>query len=126
MLFRSEGDVFWLDLFAPDPAKAAAFYAGLAGYEVNVGEVAGRQRTLLSTNGIARAGVAKLPAGAVKPAWLAYVLVADVSGTLARVRAAGGRVVMEPRADLLDGKLAVIADREGGLLGIVNWSGLSP
>jgi hypothetical protein len=116
-----EGDVFWLDLFAPDPAKAAAFYAGLAGYEVAVGEVAGRQRTLLSTNGIARAGVTRLPAGAGRPTWLAYVLVEDVPKTLERVRQAGGKVLVEPRHDLLDAKLAVIADREGGVIGIVNW-----
>jgi len=33
-----DGDVFWLDLFARDPAKAAAFYSGLAGYEVTAPE----------------------------------------------------------------------------------------
>jgi len=115
-----EGDVFWLDLFAPDPTKAASFYAALAGYDVNVGEVEGRKRTLLSTNGIARAGVAHLSAGIGSPAWLPYILVEDVAATLDLVRKAGGRVVMAPRADLLDGKLAVIADREGGTLGIVN------
>jgi hypothetical protein len=115
------GDVFWLDLFTPDPAKAAAFYAALAGYEVSVGEVAGRQRTLLATNGIARAGVARLPSGAGRAAWLPYILVDDVPATLARVRQAGGRVVMESRADLLAGNLAVIADPQGGVLGIVNW-----
>jgi predicted enzyme related to lactoylglutathione lyase len=116
-----EGDVFWLDLFAPDPAKSAAFYAGLAGYDVAVGEVAGRQRTLLSTNSIARAGIARLPAGASRPAWLPYILVEDVPKTLERVRQAGGRVVVVPRTELLGGRLAVIADREGGVIGIVNW-----
>lgn len=116
-----EDDVFWLDLFAPDPAKAAAFYADLAGYQVSVGEVAGRERTLLATNGIARAGIARLREGAGRPAWLPYILVDDVPAALERVRKAGGRVVMEPRADLLDGRLAVIGDREGGVIGIVNW-----
>jgi len=45
----------------------------------------------------------------------------DRLDTLERVRSAGGKVVMAPRADMLDGNLAVIADREGGVLGIVNW-----
>jgi predicted enzyme related to lactoylglutathione lyase len=121
-----EGDVFWLDLFAPDPAKAAAFYAALGGYQVDVGAVAGRTRTVLSTHGYARAGVSRLPAAAEKPAWLPYILVADVPATLARARAAGGRVVMEPRAELVGGRIAVIADREGGVIGIVNWTGVSP
>ena len=116
-----DGEVFWLDLFAHDPAKAAAFYAEVAGYDVNVGEIAGRRRTLLATDGVARAGVARLPASADKPGWLPYVLVSDVPGTVARARAAGGRLVMQPRADLLGGNLAVIADPSGGLVGIVNW-----
>jgi predicted enzyme related to lactoylglutathione lyase len=116
-----DGDFFWLDLFARDPAKAADFYAEIGGYEVAIGEAAGRHRTVLASNGIARAGVAHLPSGAQKPGWLPYVLVSDVPATLARVRKAGGRVVVEPSAAMLDGNLAVIADREGGVLGIVDW-----
>ncbi|HZZ95246.1 MAG TPA: VOC family protein [Usitatibacter sp.] len=116
-----QDDFFWLDLFAPDPARAAAFYARLAGYGVDRGEIAGRERTVLSTNGIARAGIAQLPSGMQQAAWLPYVLVDDVAATLERVRSAGGKVVMQPRADLLDANIAVIADREGGTLGIVKW-----
>jgi hypothetical protein len=116
-----DGDVFWLDLFTHDPPKAAGFYRALGGYDVHVGDVSGRPRTLLATEGIARAGIARLPSSADKPGWLAYVLVDDVQATLARVRDAGGRIVLAPRADLLDGNLAVIADPQGGMIGIVNW-----
>ena len=87
-----------------------------------MGEVAGRERTMLSTNRIARAGIAHLAASTGKPAWLPYILVEDVPATLERARKAGGKVVVGPRADLLDGRLAVIADREGGVIGIVNWT----
>lgn len=118
-----DGDVFWVDLFAPDPAKSAEFYAAIVGYQVDVGEVAGRKRTLLSTNGIARAGVTQLPANAKRPAWLPYILVDDVRATLERAWKAGGSVVMQPRADLLAGNLAVIADPQGGVIGVVNWVG---
>jgi hypothetical protein len=118
-----DGDVFWLDLFARDPIKEAAFYAAIAGYDVDVGQVAGRTRTLLSTAGIARAGIAHLPPGADKPGWLPYILVSDVPATLARAVSSGGRVVVAPKPDLLDGNLAVIADPNGGVIGIVNWVG---
>ena len=117
------GDLFWLDLFARDPASAAAFYARVAGYDVDVGEVAGRERTLLSTHGVARAGVAKLRPEAGAPGWLPYILVDDVPAALRRTQEAGGRVVLAPRAELLDGNLAVIADREGGVIGVVRWTG---
>jgi len=116
-----DGDVFWLDLFAREPGKAAAFYGAVAGYEVDVGEVAGRTRTLLSTNGIERAGVARQVAGVAHAGWLPYILVDDVAATLARAQQARGKVVYQPRSDLLDGNLAVIADPDGGVIGIVNW-----
>jgi predicted enzyme related to lactoylglutathione lyase len=116
-----DGDVFWLDLFARDPAKEAAFYAAVAGYDVDVGMIAGRTRTLLSTHGIARAGIATLPAGADKPGWLPYILVEDVPAALARTVSSGGRVVVAPKPGLLGGNLAVIADPSGGVIGIVNW-----
>ena len=118
----ADGDVFWLDLFARDPAKAAEFYAGLGGYEVNVNEdLPGGRRLTLASGGFARAGVAGLPEGVSRPGWLPYVLVDDVRGAVDRARKAGGRILVEPQAGLLDGNLAVISDPGGGVLGIVNW-----
>ena len=116
----ADGDFYWLDLYARDPAKAAAFYAAIANLDVDVGAVGTRQRTLLSSGGFARAGVAKLPAGVDRPGWLPYVLVDDVQATLDRARKAGGKVLLEPRPTLLGGKLAVIADPLGGAIGIVD------
>jgi predicted enzyme related to lactoylglutathione lyase len=121
-----DGDVFWLDLFVHDPAKEAAFYAAVAGYDVEVGEISGRPRTLLSSQGIARAGVTKMAATQEKPGWLPYILVSDVPATLARAVSAGGRVIMAPRAEVLEGNVAVIADPEGGVIGIVNWHDDAP
>ena len=116
-----DGDVFWLDLFAHDASKEAAFYAAIGGYEVDQGEVAGRSRTILATNSIARAGIAHAPADADKATWLPYILVEDVPATLARAVKAGGKVLLAPRSDLLAGNIAVIADPGGGVIGIVNW-----
>ncbi len=116
-----DGDVFWLDLFAHDAAKEAAFYAGIAGYDVDQGEVAGRKRTILATNSIARAGIAHAPADTDKATWLPYILVEDVPATIARAVKAGGKVLLAPRPDLLGGNLAVVADPAGGVIGVVNW-----
>jgi predicted enzyme related to lactoylglutathione lyase len=116
----ADGDFFWLDLYARDPAKAAAFYAAIASLQVDVGAIGGQERTLLSSGGFARAGVARLPVGVERPGWLPYVLVEDVAATLARARNAGGKVLLEPRATLLGGNLAVIADPLGGAIGIVD------
>ncbi len=118
----ADGDVFWLDLFSHDPAKAASFYAGLAGYEVNAPEKdAARPRWVLATGGYARAAVTVLKLRDARPGWLPYVLVQDVPATLRRAQQAGGRLVVAPRPELLDGNVAVIADPSGGLIGVVNW-----
>jgi hypothetical protein len=55
--------------------------------------------------------IAQQSAG-LAPAWLPYILVDDVPGTLHRVDHAGGRVIIAPRTDYLGGNLAVIADSE--------------
>jgi len=119
----ADDDFFWLDLLARDPAQAAEFYRDLAGYEVSQTKLdEGVTRVVLASGGYARAGIAAMPAAVKKPGWLPYILVEDVAGTLAKARAAGGTILVEPRADLLDGNLGVIADPRGGVLGVVNWT----
>jgi len=119
----ADGDFFWLDLLARDPVQAAGFYSGLAGYDVDEQKLGtGMSRAVLASGGYARAGIAPLPKAVKKPGWLPYILVNDIPGTLQKVRTAGGKVLVEPRADLLDGNLAVIADPRGGVLGIVDWT----
>lgn len=119
----ADGDFFWVDLLARDPERAAAFYSGIAGYEVSPREDETVRRVVLSSEGYARAGIAPKPQAVQQPGWLPYVLVDDVGATLDKVKAAGGSVLVEPRKDVQDGNLAVIADPRGGVLGIVNWQG---
>ena len=115
------GDFFWVDLLAPEPAKATEFYSGLADYEASDREAnANVKRLVLSSEGYARAGIVPLPAPIKQAGWLPYVLVNDVAGTLQKATAAGGRVLLQPRPDLLDGNLAVIADLRGNVFGVVH------
>ena len=124
----ADGDFFWVDLVTSDPAKAAAFYHELFGYQVHATDPgrAAAGRLILSSAGFARAGIAPLPVSSLHPGWLPYVLVDDVAAAVARATHAGGRVALAPREDLLDGQLAIIADPRGGLLGLINWNGVQP
>jgi predicted enzyme related to lactoylglutathione lyase len=118
----ADGDVFWLDLFARNPEKAADFYAGIAGYEIGASRNEGEPMQLvLSSSGIARAGIAPMPTGLSRPGWLPYVLVSDVAGVTERALKAGGKILIAPSPNLLGGNLAVISDPSGGVLGVVNW-----
>jgi hypothetical protein len=117
-----DGDFFWVDLVTTSPESAAGFYKGLVGYEVFPAEGSwGRDRAVLATEGIARAGIVKISSTKATPGWLPYVLVDDVATTLKHVRDSGGKVLVAPRPDLLGGNLAVIADPLGGAVGIVDW-----
>jgi predicted enzyme related to lactoylglutathione lyase len=114
------GEFFWVDLYARDPAAAARAYQQL-GYELSSDEVSGDDRIVLSAHGYARAGILRLPPEGREPGWLPYVQVDDVPAALARVRAAGGKVLREPDPAILGGQLAVFADPLGGVLGVLNW-----
>jgi hypothetical protein len=114
------GNFFWVDLYTKDPLAAARMYADL-GYQVSRDEVSGDDRILLSASGHARVGIMKLPDPSREAGLLPYVQVEDVPATLARVRAAGGRVLREPDPAVLQGQLAVFADPQGGILGVISW-----
>lgn len=53
------------------------------------------------------------------PMWTTFIYVEDVDATTAKVRQAGGAVLQEP-FDLPEGRVAVIADPGGGMLGILS------
>ena len=114
------GEFFWVDLYARDPAAAARAYRELD-FDVFADDVSGDDRLLLSSNGIARAGIMRMPPDGGDPSWLPYVLVDDVPTTLARVKAGGGKVLRAPDPAVLDGQLAVFADPQGAVLGILRW-----
>jgi predicted enzyme related to lactoylglutathione lyase len=117
----ASGEFVWLDLFARDPKKAAEFYRGLAGYDATVKETpAQTQRVMLSTGGVTRASIITLPKEIPDPGWLPFVHMDDVAAAVARASANGGKVLFAPRPEYLGGHIAVIADPQGGVIGIVN------
>ena len=59
----------------------------------------------------------------VQPNWLPFVRVKNVTESVAQAKELGGKALIEPRPELLDGKVAVIADPTGAAIGILEWSG---
>ena len=114
---------FWMEYLAKDGPAALDFYKSLVGYEstVRVTEhgleynVLKRQRS--------RAGLFRLPPQftGLEPNWLPYVRVEDPAALAARARALGGQVVLEPRADIRKGTLAIITDPTGGAIALQKW-----
>jgi uncharacterized protein len=111
----------WIDTMHPDPAAAADFYGRLFGWELE---------DVMPPESPASYFTARLPGGDVAaigpqaegtshPAvWNTYIWVESADETAAKVREAGGRVIMEPD-DVFDaGRMAVFTDPEGAAFSV--------
>jgi predicted enzyme related to lactoylglutathione lyase len=120
----AEGDWIWVQLLSHDASKAGEFYRRIAGYEVM--PYTGRTNScILVSKGYARAAVMTLPPdkASVMPAWLPFVRVPSLDKAIAQAKELGGKILLEPRPDLFQGKVSVIADPTGAAIGILEWSG---
>jgi uncharacterized protein len=109
----------WIDSAQPDPEAAVAFYRELFGWELeDVMPPESPQRYFIAR---IRGGDVAAIASQSEPsaaAWNTYIWVADADETAAKVRAAGGSVLMEP-ADMEDaGRMAVFADPAGAVFSV--------
>jgi predicted enzyme related to lactoylglutathione lyase len=114
------GTPSWADLGTPDIEAAAAFYGGLFGWDIpeseNAEQTGGYRQAM--KNGKPVAGVMPLMQEGQPPAWSSYVSVEDADATTAKVKEAGGTVMVEPM-DVMDlGRMAVFADPTGAVFGI--------
>lgn len=119
-----KGEWIWALYQTPAAGPAAAFYQDLAGYEVVPDDrFLDAPHFLLVGAGYARAILVEVPAEATRlqPGWLYFIRVDDVPKQVARAQKLGGRVLVAPRDDLMEGRLAVIADPGGAPLGLMSW-----
>jgi predicted enzyme related to lactoylglutathione lyase len=106
----------WIDTSQPDPEAAVDFYRDLFGWEfedVMPPDAPGKY-FIARIRGGDVAAVGSIPEGAPPMAmWNTYVWVDSADDTAAKVKGAGGNVVMEP-FDVMDaGRMAVCMDPEG-------------
>jgi uncharacterized protein len=106
----------WVDTSQPDPEAAVDFYSGLFGWEFeNVLPADSPGKYFLARlRGGDVAAVGSIPEALPPVAtWNTYVWVESADDTAAKVRHAGGSVLMEPFDVMDSGRMAVFADREG-------------
>lgn len=117
------GDWNWFELFVKQPQVVASFYRQILAYEMAPDLRTERKNDfMLSSGGIARAGVAPLPdRPEAKPGWLGVVRVASIDEALTRVAKLGGEVLVQPRAAEYESRFAIIADSTGGTVGLVEY-----
>jgi predicted enzyme related to lactoylglutathione lyase len=119
------GDWIWMQLLSRDARKAADFYQTVAGYKVVENTDPNRHSDfILTSGGYARATVRSIPPGHEKlpPSWLPFVRVKNIGESVERAKALGGKALLEPKPELLEGKVAVVADPTGAAIGLLEWS----
>ncbi|MEA2383859.1 MAG: uncharacterized protein QOH72_3830 [Solirubrobacteraceae bacterium] len=119
------GTPSWVDLASPDPEASARFYGGLFGWtatDPGPVEESGGYR-MLQRDGRNVAGLGATQAGDQPALWTTYVSTDDADGVAAKVREAGGQVMMEPFDVLGSGRMAVFADPAGAFISV--WQPLT-
>jgi predicted enzyme related to lactoylglutathione lyase len=107
----------WVDVQCPDTAKAAAFYSGLFGWDVQFGppEAGGYAIAQLRGRSVAGIGPQPVPGPAV---WAGYVNVDSADDIAAKVQANGGSLMMPP-FDVMDvGRMCFFSDPYGAVIGL--------
>ncbi len=116
------GSIGWLDLTVADADGVRDFYKGVVGWTSAAVDMGGYDDWTLNTpvSGVAVAGVCHARgANAGLPAqWLAYVTVANLDRSLARVVELGGAVIADPRDMGGHGRFAVIRDPAGAVIAL--------
>lgn len=113
----------WNELWTNDMGAAAGFYGAAIGLDAEVLPREAGDYLLFASDGKRRAGGFQIPQANIEPTWLPTVRVADIKATVAKARQLGGEVVLEPRWDVVDGKVAIIADPQGAAVTVRQWEG---
>ena len=124
---RLPGKIIWRDLLTNDPAASQRFYSELFGWEFeSVGEASNLRSnsayTLIRHNG-------KLIGGMVDTIalngrddisqWVVLMAVEDLDARAKAVATSGGEIVAPPTDLQARGRLALVRDAEGALLGLL-------
>lgn len=114
--------VVWFEIPVADMPRAAAFYEGVFGYKLTAHDMGPRQMAMFdmqpSFPGIGGALVKEATFVPAYTGTLVYFSVADIPGTLAKVTAGRGKVLV-PATDIGEyGAVAYFEDSEGNRVGL--------
>ncbi len=108
----------WHELFTKDVDAAATFYEKLFGVRRRMAKVGEADHLLLQVDTLPVVGVLQSPKPEILPHWLPFIRVPDINAVIAKTTELGGRVILAPRPDLRNGKVAIIADPTGAAVGV--------
>ena len=113
----------WVDLNTTDAAGAKEFYGGLFGWEfVDIPTPMGVPYSLCQIEGYNITGLSQMMPDMMEQnhpsVWTSYIKHDDADAVAAKVTAAGGKVFMPPMDIMESGRMAMIQDPTGAVVGI--------
>lgn len=115
----SHGAFIWNELMTNDVEKAKSFYGATIGWTAEEMKMATGSYWIAKADGKMVAGImdiAMMPPG-TKPYWFAYIEVDDIDARVKTIAGNGGKVIREP-FDIPDvGRIAIVADATGAMIG---------
>lgn len=109
----------WVDLATPDPLAATDFYTRLFGWTADVRPTGtGVDYTMLMLDDQLVCGLGPQMAEGVGAVWTTYVMVGDADEIAAAAPDAGGHVLLPAMDVLTSGRMAVLADPSGAVVGL--------
>lgn len=109
----------WLDLSSTDAAASRDFYSNLFGWKADViPDPAAGGYAMFTLDGKEVGGVGSVQNPQQPSAWTIYLIVADADEAATRSRDAGATVLMEPMDVMGQGRMAIIADPSGAVVGL--------
>ena len=113
------GTPCWVDLMTTDLDAGVAFYQALFGWEAErMDQPEAGGYTMLKLGGKSVAGAGPQFQEGRPTVWSTYVSVTDADETAALAAKAGGTVMVEPMDVFDSGRMAVVADPAGAVIGV--------
>lgn len=109
----------WAELHAKDPASAVPFYQHTLGVGHDTMDMGPELYHLLVAGGHGTCGITRQMHEGAPPMWLYWAVVEDADAALARATEQGGQVLMGA-FDVPDiGRMGVLQDNQGAVLGVI-------
>ncbi len=116
------GSIHWSELLTPDPDAAKAFFEATAGWSVEAFDMPNGKYWVCMAGGAPVAGIMDVAATG-KPdgpaQWMTYIEVDDIDATVGTVAASGGTVAHPPFDVPSVGRIAMIVDPTGAVVGMI-------
>lgn len=116
----SPGTPCWVDLMTPDIGRAQDFYGAVLGWSFTSADPQLGGYVMCHTADGAVAGMALRgdTPGPFSTCWTVYLFTPDLDGTLAAAQAGGGNLMMGPHEVPGQGRMALVTDPSGAVVGL--------